>query len=426
MPGSRRVAARAALLTVALALALTTGCTGAPARTPTPTPDPAPAPVPAPTGTRAPGPAPAPAPSGPYGLPARVPDAPGLPGWAHSVGFAADGSGFTLLVQCVTDPARPAEGFCRQQVAVLDAGARGWALRATPLPEIAPSRGVSAQLLVLGSGRALVEDGGGEEPERSWFTRDGGRSWREVDRRTVGTAPEIPAGAVLTTACAAPPGPVTPDACVRERLVVVSPGDGRRRALARVPALGAHPQPAPVAEPDGSWWVSGTDPVTGRVAVAVSRDGGRRWTTGPLPSTATTPGHGVAVAVGPDAVYAAELGEVRGGAPVMNPLRALHRSLDGGRSWTRTWTTGPAAEPRSLQGLPVPGPGGRVTVGAALETYGSADGGRTFRRTGAGTSWVRRTGVGLLKEEDRCQYLTSRDGVRWAEFRLACEDPPGR
>lgn len=415
MPGSW-TAARAALLT-ALLVAVT-ACTGPPAPAPGPTSTPVPAPAPRPGGTAAP--------AGPYGAPARVPDAPGLPGWAHSVGFAADGSGFALLVQCVTDPARPGSGFCRQQVAVLDGGAGSWALRATPLPETAPSRGVSAGLLVLGSGRALIEDGGGDEPERSWFTRDGGRSWRAVDRRTVGTAPEIPAGAVLTTACAAPARPATPDDCVRERLVVVSPQDGRRRALARVPALGAHPQPAPVPEPDGSWWVSGTDPATGGAAVAVSRDQGRSWATSRLPSTATTPGRTVAVAVGRDAVYAAELGEIPGGEPGRNPLRALYRSLDGGRSWTRTWTTGPVAEPRSLLGLPVPGRGGRVTVGADLDAYESTDGGRTFRRTGAGSSWVRRTGIGLLREAGRCQYLTSRDGERWAEFRLACEDPVGQ
>ncbi|MET9955037.1 exo-alpha-sialidase [Streptomyces sp. NPDC006339] len=410
MRGSR-TAACAVLLLMLLA-----ACTGSPPR---------PAGPAGPTGPGG-GPASATAP-GPYGAPARIPSAPGLPGWAHSLGFAADGSGFVLLVQCVTDAARPESGFCRQQVAALDRGARSWALRPTPLPDIPPSRGVSAGLTVLGPGRALIEDGGGEEPERTWFTGDGGRGWRAVDRRTVGTTPLIPAGAVLTTACVAPTGP-SPDECARERLVVISPQDGRRRALARVPALGAHPRPAPVAEPDGSWWVSGTDPATGATTLAVSRDAGRNWTPSPLPSsrppgTGTPPGHGAVVAVGPDAVYAAELGEPDGGEPVKNPLRALHRSLDGGRTWTRMWTTGPVAEPRSLLGLPVPGPGGRVRIDAELRQYASEDGGRTFQATDRGTSWVRRTGLGLLREAgDRCGYATTRDGLRWSEFRLACED----
>ncbi|MFJ9807780.1 WD40/YVTN/BNR-like repeat-containing protein [Streptomyces sp. NPDC101158] len=342
------------------------------------------------------------------------------------MGLAPDGSGMVLLVQCVTDRARPGNGFCRQQVAALDRGARSWVLRSSPLPEIPPSRGVTAGLTVLGPGRALIEDGGGEEPERTWFTADGGRGWRAVDRRTVGTTPAIPAGAVLTTACV-PPSPPPGGECARERIVVISPEDGRRRALARPPRLGDRPRPAAVAEPDGSWWVSGRDPVSGRDVLAFSRDGGRSWTTGRLPSPPAIAGlpplRGVEVAVGPDAVYAAESGELEGGEPVKNPMRALHRSLDGGRTWTRMWTTGREGEPRTVTGLPVPGPGARVTVYGERAPYESVDGGRTFRPAAAGTSWIRRTGVGLLREGDRCQYATSRDGVRWSEFALACEDP---
>ncbi|CAM5482352.1 glycoside hydrolase [Streptomyces tanashiensis] len=325
--------------------------------------------------------------SGVFGAPPRMPSAPGLPGWAHGLGFARDGSGFALLAACVSDPAAPESGFCRQHVAVRDAGAEEWVLRRSPLPEIPATDGVSATLLVLGPGRALVEEGSAGPGGRTWFTRDGGRSWRAGDRRTVGTVPEIPAGAVLATDCAAPAGAL-PDACERERLVVVSPQDGRRRALARVPLLGAHPRPAEQPEPDGSWWVSGTDPLSGRPAVAVSRDGGRGWTVGRLPSTATGPGRYTAVAVGQDAVYAAEMGELTGGAPVKNGMRALHRSSDGGRSWHRMWTTGPVEEPRTLMGLPVPGPGGRVEIAGELSGYGSVDGGRTFTELKDGTHWA--------------------------------------
>ncbi|MFI8824563.1 WD40/YVTN/BNR-like repeat-containing protein [Streptomyces sp. NPDC053431] len=330
-----------------------------------------------------------------------------------------------LLVQCVTDRDRPENGFCRQRVAALDRGARSWVPRSSPLPEIPPSRGVTAGLTVLGPGRALIEDGGGEEPERSWFTADGGRSWRTVGRRTVGITPVIPAGAVLGTDCV-PPAPEPVQECARERIVVISPEDGRRRALARPPRLGDRPRPAAVAEPDGSWWVSGRDPVSGRDAVAFSRDGGRSWTSSVLPSSPAVgslpPLWAVRVAVGPDAVYAAEVGELRGGEPGKNPMRALHRSLDGGRTWTRVWTTGPVGEPRTITGLPVPGPAGRVTVHGERAPYESVDGGRSFFPAAGGTSWIRRTGIGLLKEGDRCRYATTRDGVRWSEFGLACED----
>ncbi|MCX4981694.1 sialidase family protein [Streptomyces sp. NBC_00572] len=359
-----------------------------------------------------------------FGAPPEVPSAPGLPGWAHSLGFARDGSGFALLASCVSDPVVPANGFCRQYVAVRDAGAREWVLRRSPLPQVSGTEGISANLLPLGPGRALVEEGGAEPGARTWFTKDGGRNWRAGDRRTVGTTPEIPAGAVLDTDCAVPSGAL-PDDCERHRLVVVSPQDGRRRALARVPLLGAHPRPQEQPEPDGSWWVSGTDPLSGRAAVAVSRDGGRGWTVSRLPSPATSPGWHTSVAVGRDAVYAAEMGELAGGEPVKNPMRALHRSVDGGRTWQRMWTTGPSEQPRSLLGLPVPGPGGRVEIGTELSGYESVDGGRTFVRLGDGTQHTRRTPLGLLREGTPCQYALTLDGVRWSEFQLACEDPAG-
>ncbi|CCA56553.1 MULTISPECIES: WD40/YVTN/BNR-like repeat-containing protein [Streptomyces] len=376
-----------------------------------------------PTVSGAPSPAaPGAPPAGAFGAPPRIPSAPALPGWAHSLGFARDGSGFALLAECVGDQAAPESGFCRQHVAVLDAGAREWVLRRSPLPRVLGTEGVSSNLLSLGPGRALVEEGGPGPAARTWFTQDGGRSWRPGEQRTVGTTPDIPEGAVLATDCA-DPAEALPDACERERLVVVSPRDGRRRALARGPLLGAHPRPQGQPEPDGSWWVSGTDPLSGRAAVAFSRDGGRSWTVSRLPSPAMDSGWYTAVAVGKDAVYAAEMGDLSGGGePVKNPMRALHRSVDGGRTWQRMWTTGPSEEPRTLLGLPVPGPGGRVEIGAELSGYRSEDGGRTFVRLNDGTHHTRRTPLGLLREASRCQYALTADGVRWSEFRLACDD----
>ncbi|MFD9033168.1 WD40/YVTN/BNR-like repeat-containing protein [Streptomyces sp. NPDC059567] len=353
--------------------------------------------------------------------PPRVPSGRQLPGWSHSLGFASDGSGFALLADCVTDERTPENGFCRQHVAVLDRGAKNWVLRRSPLPEARGTDGISSSLLALGPGRALIEEGGAEpEKRRTWFTRDGGRSWRVGDLKTVGTTAVIPAGAVLTTDCAQPAGAWVDD-CVRQRLVVISPQDGRRRALAGGPLLGARPRPAEVAEPDGSWWASGTDPLSGRAAVAVSRDQGRSWSVSRLPSPTTEPGWYTAVAVGRSVVYAAEMGELKGGDPVKNPMRALHRSLDGGRSWQRMWTTGPMIEPRTLLGIPVPGPGGRVLIGAEDREYVSLDGGSSFRPSGEGTSFTRRTPLGLLRHNTSCLYDISVDGERWAEFGLGCE-----
>ncbi|WP_437070930.1 hypothetical protein [Streptomyces sp. enrichment culture] len=82
----------------------------------------------------------------------RIPSATGLPGWSHATGFAADGSGFTLLADC-------GGTGCRQGVAVLDAGAGGWRTAESPLPVLPPDAGVTAGLTVLGPGRALITEG---------------------------------------------------------------------------------------------------------------------------------------------------------------------------------------------------------------------------------------------------------------------------
>ncbi|WP_106978874.1 exo-alpha-sialidase [Streptomyces griseus] len=361
---------------------------------------------------------------GPFGDPPRIADGAGLPGWVVEADFDASAGGFALLAECVNDPARPENGFCRQRVAVHDPAAGRWEPRASPLPELRGTEGASARLWVLGPGRALIEDGGGDEPLRDWFTGDGGRSWRAVDPRPAGRTPDIPEGAVLTAECAGAPG-TAPERCAGERLVVLSPRDGRRRELVAQPPLGPHPRPARTAEPDGSWWASGILPGTGRTAVAVSRDAGRSWAVSPLPGPAGPPSRSVRVVVGPDAAYAAETGAPDGRGQVLNPLRALHRSLDGGRTWERTWTGDGRREPRSLEGVPVPGPGARVEVPGQWSGHRSPDGGRTFRKLSDGTAYVRRTAAGLLREGPRCRYALTRDGVRWTDFLLACGDDAG-
>lgn len=396
----RRARVTGAVAATALSASLVAGgCTGQEAR-PSPTSSPS-------------------APPGPA-LP-RIPSAPGLPGWSHSPGFAADGSGFALLAQCVEDETAPENGFCRQHVAVLDGGADRWVLRTSPLPEVR-GVGVTAVITVLGPGRALIQEGSERHPLRTWFTKDGGRSWRAGDLRAAGTADTIPPGAVLSTQCPGPGGPLAQE-CEEPRLVALSPEAGKVRYLARQPGLGQYRAPAGEAQPDGSWWLSGVEPRSGRTAVAVSRDAGRTWTVSRLPSPAAGPAWRIAVTVGPDAVYAAEGGELGAEEQVRNPLRALHRSRDGGRTWTRVWASGPGREPRTLLGVVVAGPGGRLTVHGERSTYTSGDGGRTFREAGPGTYHVTRGPLGYLRSAGSgCAYGVSPDGVRWATFRLACED----
>lgn len=129
-------------------------------------------------------PAPAPVP--------KVPSGSDLLGWAHRVGFASDGSGFALLARCVQDAERPRNGFCRQYVAALDRGASQWRRRASPLGERPGTDGVSAQLGVLGPGRAWVHEASDEGRDRTWFTADGGRSWQARGVKPAGKTRSVP------------------------------------------------------------------------------------------------------------------------------------------------------------------------------------------------------------------------------------------
>ncbi|MER5887448.1 sialidase family protein [Streptomyces sp. NPDC001941] len=349
-----------------------------------------------------------------------------LPGASYEAELAADGSGFGVLVECVEGVPGGPEGFCRQHVAVLDRGASHWALRKSPLPELAASQGSTTRLVVFGGGRAWLEEGGAADPGRdgeagaragrTWFTSDGGRSWSEGRAR--GEVAAIPGGGVLGAECAEPPGPDT-GGCRTARLVVLSPVDGSLRALARGPALAADGlRAAERAEPDGSWWVTGRDPVTGRAAVASSRDGGRSWTVARLPGAAWD-ARGVVVTAGRDAVYAAELGPVAGAEAAKNPLRALYRSADGGRSWQRVYATRPGTGPQTLLGRVVVRADGSLLLSGEGRSYESRDGGRTFTGT-AGHGWVRRTPAGYQAAGSECAHSVSRDGETWDEFVLGC------
>ncbi|MGX1884529.1 WD40/YVTN/BNR-like repeat-containing protein [Streptomyces sp. NPDC055287] len=354
----------------------------------------------------------------------EVPSAPDLPGSAHMVGLAADGSGFVLLAKCVADVERPGNGFCRQYVAVLDKGASQWRLRRSPLHDPSGTGGVSADLRVLGSGRAWLHEAVGDDRHRTWFTADGGLSWQARDVKRAGSARSIPRGAALSTLCGYPTAP-DGGACAQDQLLVMSPADGRLRELKSRPPLAGQLHPAPYAEPDGSWWVSGEDPRSGEPALAVSRDAGRTWTASRLDRPLRKPGWGVRVSVGDGVVYAAELGELPAGEPVKNPVRAIHRSRDGGRTWERTWKAGATREPRTLLGVLVPGAGDTLLLHGERGDYTSPDGGRTFRPVTGGPAlgYASTIPLGRLQARDSCEYGISTDGVRWTTFMLgACDD----
>lgn len=355
----------------------------------------------------------------------RIPSAPGLPGSVAGIGFASDGSGFALLAEC-------GKTRCRQRVAVLDRGTDAWRLGRSPLPDVTGGLGITAGLVVLGPGRALITDGTWPPPDGTWFTGDGGRSWKRGSSEPTGATPVVPEGGALVEDCLRmdPEG----NGCERSRLVAVLPDTGEYRTLATQPPLKGAVRPAgevvreagsgPVQEPAESLlFASGSDPDSGRPALAVSEDRGRSWQLSRMPG-AVEDGWGMHVvgAAQSKLLYAVQPGIPPDEDDVKNGLLALYRSTDGAQTWERVWKHRKGVEPRSSLGAPVAASDGSLTVYGEAGVWRSADGGRTFTGSGPrvlagsvtttplGFLWSDSTGVG--------SFRISADGIHWTSFEL--------
>ncbi|MDT9697298.1 sialidase family protein [Streptomyces sp. P17] len=364
------------------------------------------------TGERA-GNSAAPSPTTAAGVqPPRIPSAVGLPGWSHSPGFAADGSGFALLAQCT-------ETRCEQHVAVLDKDARRWRLATSPLPDVTGDLGITAGLTVLGPGRAVIIDQSEDwrRPAPTWFTRDNGRTWKRGSTAPTGRTATVPEGALMTDECLELESDLS--SCARNRLLVVLPDTGEHRVLERQPPLKGILAPSGDVAED-ALFVSGEDD-SGRPALARSEDRGRTWEV----TRMTEPGKdsgGFRVVAGPDRLYAAQPGQLMD-EEVKNGLHAIHTSTDGGRTWTRVWAYRKGVEPLSILGDLVVAADGTVTVYGESGVWHSTDGARTFRSDGGGrapSGSTTRTPLGWLWNDSSGsgRYRISADGVRWHEFAL--------
>ncbi|MGW1885894.1 WD40/YVTN/BNR-like repeat-containing protein [Streptomyces sp. NPDC001970] len=355
----------------------------------------------------------------PSSPPPGIPSAPRLPGHAVFVAFADEHSGFAVMGECAGEDEAGTDDdhVCRQHVAVLEDGK--WRLGTSPLPDLSGGDGFVADIFALGPGRALITAGTGRDPDLTWFTDDGARTWTSGTTRVSGTVRAVPEPAQLTWDCLKEK---EDGDCVRSRLVVTMPDSGRRKALAAQPPLAGVVLPAGTSS-GGALWASGLDAGTGKSALAVSYDQGRTWRAEKLPGPkATTPGWGLQVVEGHDCLYAAEPGQLLEEDEVKNGLRALYRSTDSGRSWTRVWTYRPGREPLSILGDPVAATDGGLTIHGERGVYRSTDGGRSFRRT-AGTGRPGapyRTPIGYLGTGSSGQgsYAVSADGVHWRTFTL--------
>ncbi|MBC9717899.1 exo-alpha-sialidase [Streptomyces sp. TRM66268-LWL] len=346
--------------------------------------------------------------------PPRIPSAKALPGWAHSLGFASDGSGFALLADC---PDGNGEG-CKQSVAVLDKGARAWRLAKTsPLPDTAPDWGVSADLVVLGSGRALIREGK-TLIDRTWYTADGGRTWTKGTTALKGTVAEVPEDGRLVSACLAMDE--EGNNCGRARLAVIMPHLGEYYALAHQPPLAG--VVVPVGEAGGALYVEGESRDTGRPTLAVSTDDGITWRESPVPQPATEYSFGFSVVSGGKRTLALQIGQLPEGEAVKNGLVTIHE-LQADGTWKRVWAYRPGVKPNSMLGALI-ADDSTLTVYSESGVWVSDTGGRTFREAEAGeepSGSVRRTPLGWLWSDGygNGSYRISRDGLHWHSFTLA-------
>ncbi|MEV7340400.1 sialidase family protein [Streptomyces sp. NPDC093544] len=356
------------------------------------------------------------APARPGSAPPPIPSSPDLPGVPHAVGFAADATGFALLAECGEAP-------CRQHVAVLDKGADSWRLGRSPLPDVTGGFGITAGLVVLGPGRVLITEGWLPPPDRTWFTDDGGRTWRRGSVAPSGTTPEVPEGGALVQDCSRLDE--EGNNCEASRLLVILPDTGRFEVLANQPPLAGRLGPAGETA-DGLLFASGTDPSSGLPALAVSEDRGRTWRTAPLTSS-DKQGWGIQVVASGDVLYAVQSGPLPAEEGVKNGLRALHRSTDGGHTWERVRRYRKGVDPRSTLGDPVAAADGSLTIHGEDGVWRSTDGGRSFEAArgsqGLGGS-ATVTPLGYLAGDSFGvgSYRISADGIRWHSFVLGDGD----
>ncbi|MFJ5261016.1 exo-alpha-sialidase [Streptomyces sp. NPDC088387] len=345
--------------------------------------------------------------------PPDIPSTTGLPGASYTVAFAADGSGITLRADCD-------EKGCTQYVGALAAGAPNWHRVKSPLPYLTEGRGMSAGVETLGPGRALITEESEQwsAPDRTWFTRDGGTTWKRGSSKPTGTTATVPKDAVLVGDCLEL-GPDGND-CLRNRLLVVLPDTGEHKVLdtGAIPLEGLL-APAGEVSPD-ALFVSGEDPRTGLTALAVTADRGRTWRFSHLPEPAK-PGWPPRVVGGGSGLYAVQTGELPRHVEVKNGLVSVYRSTDAGRTWTRVWRHRPGIEPLSVLGDLVVADDNSLTLYGEDGSWRSTDQARTFHSTStergpAGA--VERTPIGWLWSDSYGNGASriSADGVRWHDF----------
>jgi BNR/Asp-box repeat len=326
----------------------------------------------------------------------------------RDIDFADDRNGYAIRYTCTNTPIS-----CTRDLLSTEDGEH-WVLRSLP-SGVRLGTG-SGRLRVLGPRQLAIADLSVPGQER-WYSADAGQTWQQVPGTPEDTVEAIPAGGLLDFVCHR--GTSRWINCVKTSLVVTLPESGRLATLANQPGLELMHADRLSAAADGSWWVPGLLPATGRWAVAVSRDAGRTWSVVPLPGSQGPPLVGLRVTVAREAVYAVGVGRLPGSGDSEDGLISIFRSTDGGRTWQQTWRAVEGKEPRSIAGVAMAGASGRLIVHTTTGgAYVSGDGGASFAPAGiAGTAdpvrWSRAGYLAYPTTPPSPRFRISRDGVTW-------------
>lgn len=328
------------------------------------------------------------------------------------VDFADPRNGFAVRGRCL----RYWHDECRTTLLATRDGMR-WEQRQIR-PDVDGRLRLVGEVIALGPCRvALVAYDGSR-----LFSADCGRTWREVALAPQGTVAAIPAGGMLESSCFRQR--IYPGGCPAARLLVTMP-DGGRKWLAASPGL-TRPRVDAGGPVNGGWWVAGTHPESGQLALAVSTDAGRTWSVRTLPEPQGDPFDELSLpprmhitARGP-AVYATVVGHVRRSA---YDLLAIFVSDDHGASWRQTWRVTGDDDRRTIGGVVIPTGAEQLTVvDAGAKPYRSEDSGHSFRpwRLDRPIAWPRWTRGGYVARSSTypVTWYRSPDGITWEAMAL--------
>lgn len=324
------------------------------------------------------------------------------PNTSYVLDFADPDNGYALVRHCP-----PGRSGCAFTLYGSTDGGRTWEKRSLP-PALDPKTGYfNATMYVLGPDAVAIDRPKAADSDRI-YSGDGGRTWHRNPKLYNGTttAPLSKEAALMMTRCGEQPyskiGPCAEFGTIR-------PDTGQFVVAPAQPSV-VPDQLGPVAAMSGRFWVIGRTTEFGDLAIALTEDGGRTWSTSALndPTIVADPG-GWSVVELDGVMYVL--------ASAANELEGVWRGQDG--DWRLVWARS-AHLGEVLPGLigsPVVTEDGSLLLSDGKHVWESTDQGRTFSRTQDEPFSVKWTRGGYLRLNVG-RFALSSDGVHWRGFQV--------